>query len=256
MLLCLQSQKKDTSHQQQTQKQQQQQEEKQQQEKTVKEPARAVNPKVLNLVRSSKFRHIEGAILHKSTHIDSIPPLHKTIPGDSNAFSCNNQLMAVALNMAGGQIAVFEVSVRSGDFERMASLWSFLLSIHFLPTCTSLPVSCQTNKPGRLPSNIPTIENIGSIMDFMFDPFNSRRLVVSEWRDQQHDYHHIRRVASKLRVCAQITIEFFYICRDGNGQISKYVYIPKYVYLSMCIRTLNPENHVVICTVCGIQHCC
>ena len=42
-------------------------------------------------------------------------------------------------------------------------------------------VCFQVNKPIRLPSNIPTVQNIGSVMDFTFDPFNHHRLVVGEY---------------------------------------------------------------------------
>ncbi len=47
---------------------------------------RSPPPKVLNIVRSSKFRHIEGQTMHRSTYIDKIPKLNGTVPGDSNAF--------------------------------------------------------------------------------------------------------------------------------------------------------------------------
>jgi coronin-7 len=123
---------------------QQQPKQQQQQEEESEEPKRPVNPKVLNLVRSSKFRHIEGSIAHKSTHIESMPDLNRTIPGDSNAFSCNSKLMAVAPNMPGGQIAII-----------------------------------QTDKPCRLPNSIPTLQNVAAVMDFSFDPFNSNRLIVA-----------------------------------------------------------------------------
>ena len=83
-----------------------------------KEAAPVANPKLLNIVRTSKFRHIEGSVMHKSTHIDGIPPLCETVPGDSNAFSCTEKYMAVALKQVGGQIAVFEVT--------------FLLHMHIL----------------------------------------------------------------------------------------------------------------------------
>ena len=43
--------------------------------------------KVLNIVRSSKVRHVEGQTLHKSTFIDRVPTISTTVPGDSNAFA-------------------------------------------------------------------------------------------------------------------------------------------------------------------------
>lgn len=47
---------------------------------------RSPPPKVLNIVRSSKFRHIDGQMMHRSTHIDKVPKLSSTVPGDSNAY--------------------------------------------------------------------------------------------------------------------------------------------------------------------------
>ena len=43
-------------------------------------------PKVLNIVRSSKFRHIQGGTMHRSTHIEKLPKLSVAVPGESNAF--------------------------------------------------------------------------------------------------------------------------------------------------------------------------
>ena len=47
--------------------------------------------KNLNIVRSSKFRHIEGKHMHQSSQITKIPSLSSTVPGDSNGFQvdCN-----------------------------------------------------------------------------------------------------------------------------------------------------------------------
>lgn len=42
--------------------------------------------KSLNIVRSSKFRHIEGKYKHRSSYITKIPSLSATVPGDCNAF--------------------------------------------------------------------------------------------------------------------------------------------------------------------------
>ena len=46
---------------------------------------------VLNIVRSSKVRHVEGRIAHKSTHIEKLPKLSTTVPGDSNAFQVKEE---------------------------------------------------------------------------------------------------------------------------------------------------------------------
>ena len=42
--------------------------------------------KVMNIVRSSKFRHIQGGKMHRSTHIEKLPKLSVAILGESNAF--------------------------------------------------------------------------------------------------------------------------------------------------------------------------
>ena len=60
-------------------------------DQTQAAPLRTPSPKVLNIVRSSKFRHIEGHMMHRSTQIDKIPKLSSTVPGDSNAFQVGVQ---------------------------------------------------------------------------------------------------------------------------------------------------------------------
>lgn len=53
-----------------------------------KEPPRP--SKVIQLVRASKLRHIDGVMSHRSTTIDKLPPLNTTVPGDSNSFHVRN----------------------------------------------------------------------------------------------------------------------------------------------------------------------
>lgn len=74
-----------------------------------KEVVKSPSHKVVTFVRSSKFRHIEGSLSHKSSTIDKLPALSSTVPGDSNAFQANKERAAVVLSVAGGQIAVLEV---------------------------------------------------------------------------------------------------------------------------------------------------
>ncbi|XP_016381271.1 coronin-7-like [Sinocyclocheilus rhinocerous] len=65
---------------------------------------------------SSKFRHIQGAVLHRDTHITNLRGLHLTTPGECDGFCANGQRVAVPLAIAGGQIAVFEcVCLKAGD---------------------------------------------------------------------------------------------------------------------------------------------
>uniref|UniRef100_A0A672NKY1 Coronin n=1 Tax=Sinocyclocheilus grahami TaxID=75366 RepID=A0A672NKY1_SINGR len=94
---------------------------------------------------SSKFRHIQGAVLHRDTHITNLRGLHLTTPGECDGFCANDQRVAVPLAIAGGQIAVFELS-----------------------------------QPGKLPDTaLPTIQNSVNVADFCWDPFDTHKLVVA-----------------------------------------------------------------------------
>lgn len=58
---------------------------------------------------TSKFRHIQGVVLHRDTHITNVRDLNLTTPGECNGFCANSQYAAVPLAIAGGQIAIFTV---------------------------------------------------------------------------------------------------------------------------------------------------
>lgn len=58
---------------------------------------------------TSKFRHIQGTVMHRDTHITNIRGLNLTTPGECDGFCVNRQRVAVPLAISGGQIAVFEV---------------------------------------------------------------------------------------------------------------------------------------------------
>ena len=58
---------------------------------------------------TSKFRHIQGAMMHRDTHITNLRGLNMTTPGESDGFCVNSQRMAVPLAISGGQIGIFEV---------------------------------------------------------------------------------------------------------------------------------------------------
>ncbi|CAI8048905.1 Coronin-7 [Geodia barretti] len=102
-------------------------------------------PKVLNIVRSSKFRHIQGGTLHRSTHIEKLPKLSVAVPGDSNGFQANRDFVAAALDIAGGQIGIFKL----------------------------------THTGRQDTDEVLMFQNSANIMDFVFDPFNNHRLVVA-----------------------------------------------------------------------------
>uniref|UniRef100_A0A8B9TXD6 Coronin n=1 Tax=Anas platyrhynchos TaxID=8839 RepID=A0A8B9TXD6_ANAPL len=94
---------------------------------------------------SSRFRHAQGAVLHRDTHITNLRGLSLTTPGESDGFCANHQRVALPLLSAGGQIAVLELS-----------------------------------KPGRLPDTaVPTIQNGTAVADLCWDPFDPQRLAVA-----------------------------------------------------------------------------
>uniref|UniRef100_A0A4W5LTP8 Coronin n=1 Tax=Hucho hucho TaxID=62062 RepID=A0A4W5LTP8_9TELE len=94
---------------------------------------------------SSKFRHLQGVVLHRDTHFTNLKRLNLTTPGECDGFCANRHRVAVPLATAGGQIAIFELS-----------------------------------QAGKLAdTGLPTIQNSVNVADFSWDPFNSHRLVVA-----------------------------------------------------------------------------
>ncbi|NXG70619.1 CORO7 protein, partial [Baryphthengus martii] len=94
---------------------------------------------------SSRFRHAQGRVLHRDTHLTNLRGLSLTTPGESDGFCANHQRVALPLLSAGGQIAILELS-----------------------------------KPGRLPdAALPTIQNGTAVADLSWDPFDPRRLAVA-----------------------------------------------------------------------------
>nr|XP_021147479.1 coronin-7 [Columba livia] len=94
---------------------------------------------------SSRFRHTQGRVLHRDTHLTNLRGLSLTTPGECDGFCANHQRVALPLLSAGGQIAILELS-----------------------------------KPGRLPDvAMPTIQNSTAVADLSWDPFDPRRLAVA-----------------------------------------------------------------------------
>ncbi|XP_053936158.1 coronin-7 isoform X2 [Cuculus canorus] len=94
---------------------------------------------------SSRFRHTQGRVLHRDTHLTNLRGLSLTTPGECDGFCANHQRVALPLLSAGGQIAILELS-----------------------------------KPGRLPdAAVPTIQNGAAVADLSWDPFDARRLAVA-----------------------------------------------------------------------------
>uniref|UniRef100_A0A673AP14 Coronin n=1 Tax=Sphaeramia orbicularis TaxID=375764 RepID=A0A673AP14_9TELE len=95
--------------------------------------------------QSAKFRHIQGAVMHRDTHITNVRCINLTTPGECDGFCVNSKHVAVPLSISGGQIAVFERS-----------------------------------QPGRQPDTaLPTIQNSVNVADLCWDPFNKHRLAVA-----------------------------------------------------------------------------
>ncbi|KAJ7306057.1 hypothetical protein JRQ81_010423 [Phrynocephalus forsythii] len=93
----------------------------------------------------SGFRHIQGTVLHRRTHITNLRGLSLTTPGECDGFCANRERIALPLLSAGGQVAVLELS-----------------------------------NPGRLPdSALPTIQNGAPVSDLCWDPFDPQRLAIA-----------------------------------------------------------------------------
>ncbi|XP_021574766.1 coronin-7 isoform X1 [Carlito syrichta] len=94
---------------------------------------------------SSKFRHAQGTVLHRDSHITNLKGLNLTTPGESDGFCANQLRVAVPLLSSGGQVAVLEL-----------------------------------RKPGRLPDTaLPTLQNGTAVTDLAWDPFDPHRLAVA-----------------------------------------------------------------------------
>nr|XP_023472180.1 coronin-7 isoform X4 [Equus caballus] len=94
---------------------------------------------------SSKFRHAQGTVLHRDSHITNLKGLNLTTPGESDGFCANQLRVAVPLLSSGGQVAVLEL-----------------------------------RKPGRLPDTaLPTLQNGAAVTDLAWDPFDPHRLAVA-----------------------------------------------------------------------------
>lgn len=97
-------------------------------------------------IRQTKFRHLNGQIFPKETHLTDLVSLTKTMPGESDCFAANKERVAVVIGSGGNFLAVLELS-----------------------------------KPGRVPviADMPGILSGVSIMDFCWDPFDCNRLAVA-----------------------------------------------------------------------------
>uniref|UniRef100_G1RFJ3 Coronin n=1 Tax=Nomascus leucogenys TaxID=61853 RepID=G1RFJ3_NOMLE len=76
---------------------------------------------------SSKFRHAQGTVLHRASHITNLKGLNLTTPGESDGFCANKLRVAVPLLSSGGQVAVLEVR-RFSDLPGPEVLGSAMMS--------------------------------------------------------------------------------------------------------------------------------
>ncbi|KAM4632370.1 coronin-7-like isoform 2-T2 [Discoglossus pictus] len=92
---------------------------------------------------SSRFRHVQGTVLHRDNHITNLRGVSQSTPGESDGICVNKERLALPLAGPGGQVAVLELS-----------------------------------QPGRLPDTLPTVQNKVPVTDLTWDPFNTHRLVT------------------------------------------------------------------------------
>jgi coronin-7 len=93
----------------------------------------------------SKYRHLKGTTAHKSRHIENLRNISRQIPTECDVFHANFERVAVPLSGNGGKIAVFELSAT-----------------------------------GRIADGvIPCLVNGNNIMDFQWDPFDTKRIAVA-----------------------------------------------------------------------------
>ncbi|XP_022100301.1 coronin-7-like [Acanthaster planci] len=91
----------------------------------------------------SKFRHMNSALMPRSTHMFNLHNLSNSVCGECDVFHVNLKWGAVPLGGPGGLIGFVDL-----------------------------------NKPGKLDRDLPSIQNGNNIMDFAWDPFDDSRLVV------------------------------------------------------------------------------
>lgn len=59
--------------------------------------------------RVSKFRHLHGTLMPRSTHLENFRGLDNALPTECNGFQANPERAAVPLNGPGGRIAILEL---------------------------------------------------------------------------------------------------------------------------------------------------
>jgi coronin-7 len=94
----------------------------------------------------SKFKHIKIDVDNKVKWIENLPVFSTSVPGNSDYFAMNTERCALPLHGTAGLILVLELSSNLGQ---------------------------------RLPDvGLPTLENGANVLDLVFSPFDSRKLVV------------------------------------------------------------------------------
>lgn len=93
---------------------------------------------------SSKFRHAQGTVLHRDSHITNLKGLNLTTPSESDGFCANRLRVAIPLLSSGGQVAVLEVRA-SPDSSCLPSLCRTLRVLDTLPSPRSLSANHASN---------------------------------------------------------------------------------------------------------------
>ena len=101
------------------------------------------NTKASKFGRTTKFKHLKGTPLHKSTHFENLKNLSKSVAAECDIIHANTKRIVVPMAGPGGKVAVFDVA-----------------------------------KAGRIPDGVmPCLINGATVLDFAWDPFNESRLV-------------------------------------------------------------------------------
>ena len=65
--------------------------------------------KLFSSMKTSKFRHIEGVLMHKNNNIENIRNLSMSTFGECDSLQVNSEFVAWLIAGPGGQIAVHQV---------------------------------------------------------------------------------------------------------------------------------------------------
>ena len=124
--------------------------------------------------RVAKFRHLHGTVMPRNTHLENFRGLDNALPTECNGFHGTFfYLLLLLLN-------------KKQSTKRKLTLF-FFLSFSGNPERVAVPLNgpggriaiLELKKGGRLPDGpLAAFFNTCKVLDFSWDPFNSRRLAV------------------------------------------------------------------------------